>query len=84
MKKFSPKWVTKMLLQDNAPVHRARTAVDDLRVRTTYYSPGLVSSDFYLIPNLKSRLAGHRYEMEDHDTLGCRGLFSTICRASGK
>lgn len=60
-----------ILLDDNAPVHRAAVALDALhrlqwsRLNHPPYSPDLAPSDFRVFPDLKKTLKGKRFEDEN-------------------
>ena len=57
-----------LLLQDNAPAHRAQQAVQTTEqcgfeiLPHPPYTPDLAPSDFFLFPNLKKSIKGHRFE----------------------
>jgi histone-lysine N-methyltransferase SETMAR len=57
-----------LFLQDNAPAHTSNVVAAKLNtlgfqlVHHPPYSPDLAPSDYYLFPNLKKHLKGHRFE----------------------
>ena len=59
-----------LLLQDNAPVHTAKIAVEAAKKYSFRllphppYSPDLAPSDFYLFPKLKEELRGKQYSSD--------------------
>ena len=60
-----------LLLDDNAPVHRAGTVLDTIhdlhwsRLNHPAYSPDLAPSDFRVFPDLKKTLKGIKFQNED-------------------
>ena len=70
-----------LLHQENAPAHNslvAMSAVHDCGfglIDHTPYSPDLATSDYFLLPNLKQRLAGKRYESNDDAISAVRDFF---------
>lgn len=62
-----------LLLQDNAPVHKAKIAMDALascgfeELHHPPYSPDLAPSDYFLFANLKKELRGRHFD--DNDSL---------------
>lgn len=60
-----------LLLQDNAPVHKSRVAMEKAKslgfelLPHPPYSPDLAPSDFYLFPNMKKHLRGRVFSSDD-------------------
>lgn len=60
-----------LLLQDNAPVHKSRVAMETAKslgfelLPHPPYSPDLAPSDFYLFPNMKKHLRGRVFSSDD-------------------
>lgn len=60
-----------LLLHDNAPVHKARTAASAMtscrfeEIVHPPYSPDLAPSDYYLFPNLKKELRGRHFDSNE-------------------
>ena len=59
-----------LLLQDNAPAHKARNTNTclDLNIRILPhppYSPDLAPSDFFLFPSMKKHIKGKRFDTDD-------------------
>ena len=60
-----------LLLQDNAPAHKARNTMNtclDLNIRILPhppYSPDLAPSDFFLFPSMKKHIKGKRFDTDD-------------------
>lgn len=71
-----------LLLQDNAPVHRAQVAMDALHdsgfteIDHPAYSPDLAPSDFYLFPKLKKELRGRRFIDSSEVTSATEAFFN--------
>lgn len=55
-------------LQDNAPPHKSKVAMEKIRelgfeiIPHPPYSPDLAPSDYFLFPKLKESIAGHKYK----------------------
>lgn len=60
-----------LLLQDNAPCHKARNTLNTCTTQNIKilphppYSPDLAPSDFFLFPSLKRHIKGRRFETDD-------------------
>ena len=76
--------VASSLIMTNPGCHRARQTVDFLSSNNvelmTYcpYSPDLSPNDFYLFPNIKSKMRGERFEQPEAAVETFRTLISEV------
>lgn len=72
-----------LLLHDNAPAHKSKLGVAALAecefeiLNHPPYSPDLAPSDYFLLPKLKKKLRGRRFEDEDGVKSAVEGYFAT-------
>ena len=81
--KFDQGWI---LHQDNSRPHASRETMEFFSKKNTEtlphapYSPDLAPCDFWLLPQLKNRLAGQRFNDEEGLKQAVQGVLGQLCQ----
>ena len=66
-----------LFLHDNATIHIS-TVVSAKLLPHSPYSPDLAPCDFFLFPNLKKSLAGHKFESNEEVIAATEAYFANL------